>query len=124
MTGDHLLTDHEDRDVNSRLVIGGGCGLLLGVVIVLLLMQLLVGLFATEESVDSVPQTPPEPRLQASPAQNWLTVKATQEAILNTYDWVDRTNGVAHIPIDRAMELIVTEYAQTPEPTGDAHEQE
>lgn len=31
---------------------------------------------------------------------------AAQAAQLNSYGWVDRTNGVAHIPIDRAMDLI------------------
>jgi hypothetical protein len=30
-----------------------------------------------------------------------------QEDELNSYGWVDQSAGVAHIPIDRAMDLIV-----------------
>jgi len=38
---------------------------------------------------------------------------------LSTYAWVDKTKGVARIPIERAMELTVTELAQKkPAPAG------
>lgn len=38
---------------------------------------------------------------------------------LTTYAWVDKTKGVARIPIDRAMELTVTDLAQKkPAPAG------
>jgi hypothetical protein len=49
---------------------------------------------------------------------------------LTTYSWVDKTKGIARIPIDRAMELTVAELAQkkptaagpiaTPEPAAAA----
>jgi hypothetical protein len=29
-----------------------------------------------------------------------------EQAILNTYRWIDRSQGIVHIPIERAMELI------------------
>src|SRR6516162_327530 len=38
---------------------------------------------------------------------------------LTTYAWVDKNKGVARIPIDRAMELTVSDLAQKkPEPAG------
>ena len=38
---------------------------------------------------------------------------------LTTYAWVDKNKGVARIPIDRAMEVIVTDLAQKkPAPAG------
>lgn len=46
---------------------------------------------------------------------------ATDEARkeLTTYAWVDKTKGVARIPIDRAMELTLADLAQKkPEPAG------
>lgn len=49
---------------------------------------------------------PPEPRLEIYPAQNFPALHATQEAGLNSYGWVDRQNGIVHIPVERAMELI------------------
>lgn len=38
---------------------------------------------------------------------------------LTTYAWIDKTKGVARIPIDRAMEVTVTDLAQKkPAPAG------
>ncbi len=37
------------------------------------------------------------------------SLKAEQTETLNSYGWVDQTNGVAHIPINNAMDLIVAE---------------
>jgi hypothetical protein len=38
---------------------------------------------------------------------------------LTTYGWIDKNKGVAHIPIDRAMELTLAELAQKkPAPAG------
>jgi hypothetical protein len=34
-------------------------------------------------------------------------LRATENAALTTYGWVDRENGIVHIPIDRAMDLIL-----------------
>ena len=33
-------------------------------------------------------------------------LRATEEATLTTYGWVNRKNGIVHIPIDRAIELL------------------
>ena len=42
-----------------------------------------------------------------------------EAATLHTYGWVDKTKGVARIPIERAMELSVAELAQKkPAPAG------
>ncbi len=46
-------------------------------------------------------------------------VAATQEALLQGYGWVDQKAGIARIPIDRAMQLMITEQPQqtaTPSP--------
>lgn len=36
-------------------------------------------------------------------------LRAQEAAQLNSYGWVDQQKGVAHIPIDRAMELMAKE---------------
>jgi Na+-transporting methylmalonyl-CoA/oxaloacetate decarboxylase gamma subunit len=50
------------------------------------------------------------------------TLKTTRDEAakaLTTYSWIDKNKGVAHIPIDRAMELTVAELAQKkPAPAG------
>ncbi len=43
----------------------------------------------------------------AAPNEALRQLRATEDAALTTYGWVDRKNGIVHIPIDRAMDLIL-----------------
>ncbi len=52
-----------------------------------------------------VSQEPPSPRLQTQPFKDVYQLKAEQRGALTSYGWIDKANGVAHIPIERAMEL-------------------
>jgi hypothetical protein len=56
-------------------------------------------------ALEGAVQLPPPPRLQAVPAAELASVQATAQARLNGYGWADRQAGVAHIPIERAMQL-------------------
>ena len=49
---------------------------------------------------------PPEPRLIQDEPADLASVLKEEEAVLTTYDWVDKANGVVRIPIDRAIELM------------------
>ena len=55
----------------------------------------------------SLARTPPEPRLEPYPLAPRARLRAEEEEILTTYGWVDKNRGIARIPIDRAMELLV-----------------
>ncbi|HEY3917252.1 MAG TPA: hypothetical protein VGL83_05645 [Stellaceae bacterium] len=46
---------------------------------------------------------PPGPELQLNPAADLLKFRAKADAQLDSYGWVDRAKGIAHIPIDQAM---------------------
>ena len=48
----------------------------------------------------------PAPQLQPDPVTDLNKFRAEQEEQLNSYGWVDRKNGVAHIPIERAIEIV------------------
>ena len=39
------------------------------------------------------------------PGEALRELRATEESDLTTYGWVDRKNGVVHMPIDRAIDL-------------------
>ena len=41
-------------------------------------------------------------------------LQAEQDATASTYGWVDKSKGVAHIPIAQAMEMIVPELRSNP----------
>jgi len=51
--------------------------------------------------------------------ENLKTVRDEAAKALATYGWIDKNKGIAHIPIDRAMELAVADLAQKkPAPAG------
>lgn len=47
------------------------------------------------------------PRLQVSPAADLQEFEARQHAVLNQYGWIDRSNGVVRLPLDRAVDLVL-----------------
>jgi hypothetical protein len=50
-------------------------------------------------------QIPPPPRLQATPTTERLAHLKEQRKRLDSWGWVDRPKGIAHIPIEEAMRL-------------------
>jgi hypothetical protein len=52
-------------------------------------------------------QLPPSPRLEQSPRGDTDKIVADAAKKLEGYGWVDQQAGTAHIPIERAMELVV-----------------
>jgi hypothetical protein len=61
------------------------------------------------------PQTPPAPLLQVSSGQDRIDLRAKEQAMLNSYRWVDEKNGVVGIPVEEAIKLL----AQKGVPTRD-----
>ena len=49
---------------------------------------------------------PPLPRLQVQPVRHWKEFRSAEVDRLATYGWMDRTSGVVHIPIERAIDLV------------------
>lgn len=52
-------------------------------------------------------QIPPPPRLQVQAGKEMEMLRQREDRILSTYGWNDKAAGVARIPIDRAMELLL-----------------
>lgn len=50
---------------------------------------------------------PPAPRLQTQPFKDVYLLRQSEARVLESYGWVDRSAGIVHIPIERAMELTV-----------------
>jgi hypothetical protein len=48
----------------------------------------------------------PLPRLETNELGELNDQRLQEENVLNTYGWVDQKAGVAHIPIERAMQLL------------------
>jgi hypothetical protein len=106
-----------DGEINIKVLGLLTIGLLVLVALAMVLMWFLTtSLYEQEKAEDPppplmiearVPHLPPNPRLQSEPFFELDLLRATQNAQLNSYGWVDESTGLAHIPIDRAMDLLV-----------------
>ncbi|HEY3811974.1 MAG TPA: hypothetical protein VGL66_02030 [Caulobacteraceae bacterium] len=69
--------------------------------------------------LERLAQVPPPPRLEAYPKRDLAAVRAQAQARLTGYGWSDRRAGLAHIPIERAMQL-QAQRGWTDKPAGTA----
>jgi hypothetical protein len=122
-----MKTEHETRDADTGslfLIIGllalSGVIILLGVWV---LMRSLSIREAAQQSRSSIPQVTgafPQPMLETRSGADLQKIRTNEEARLNSYGWIDRNAGIAHIPIERAMEIILARglpdvgHGQTP----------
>jgi hypothetical protein len=60
----------------------------------------------------------PEPRLEDNERTELNRFRYGEEEQLNSYGWVDKNAGVAHIPIEQAMQLIAQRGLSTTPQTG------
>jgi hypothetical protein len=108
---------HEESDVNVSAIIRWG-GTLAGVTLsALAFLVWLQGMYmrAPEQvqqarypmAAERRGELPPEPRLQDSPQQDLRALRAKQLALLTQYGWVNEESGIARIPIEEAMRLVV-----------------
>ncbi len=113
---------HEQNLVNTRAVAEFGIALFLLLALTGVLMWGIFRYFAAREASSEPPPSqltkspeqklPPEPRLQGLPGHpiqpplEMTELRKAEDAILESYGWVDQPSGVVRIPIDRAMSLI------------------
>jgi len=107
---------YEPKDVSVRLVL---LTVLSGLLVVALSGAALYGLprlYATLEPVSPEPPLsplerlapePPPPQIQVEPAEDLATYLARERSILESYAWRDQEAGIARIPVERAMQLLV-----------------
>jgi len=104
------LPPDDDPRIFSLRTLGWFAAFLVGLIgFVLIYGAFLSGLFWPSRSIVVTPASTlpaPAPRLEVIPGQGFQAFRATQQAELNGYGWVDRDKGIVHIPIERAMELI------------------
>jgi hypothetical protein len=62
----------------------------------------------------------PAPRLQPQPFKDVYVLREEEARRLSSYGWVDKQGGVARIPIDRAMEVMLQRGFPVRPDQGDA----
>jgi hypothetical protein len=108
---------HETSDVSIRAIVRFGLALAIGTAVISVAMWGLFRFFEArqEKRQERVPpmvaanlhRTPSGPRLEPDPLAPLRAARAREDSVLGSYGWVDPGAGVARIPIDRAMELLV-----------------
>jgi hypothetical protein len=109
---------HETSDARPRPILLFAAGVLaalvVSLVVTLWLFRLMAAATAPAGGAAAARAVPPEPRLQVTPAHDLDGIRAAEIERLSSYGWVDRKAGIVHIPIDRAIELIVAEEEKKP----------
>ena len=113
--GEPAAPHHETSDINIRGVLAFGLGLIVIGIVLHLAVWVLFTYFNSREAFRAAPEfplavsqgarVPPEPRLQIHPREDLQDLRASEDAILNSYGWVDKNAGIVRIPIDEAMKL-------------------
>lgn len=118
MHDEHKHTDgdpgYETRDVPGPLVFWSLTGLAVVTVIsAIFVFGFFVYLRALPDKVTPTPSPfasermlPPTPRLQANPPLDLKEYNDKMDTARNTYGWVDKSKGIAHIPVDTALEIV------------------
>ena len=130
------MTMHEgfDSDLNVRGIVGFALAIILAIVISGAVMWWIstelrderAGLDPAESVIPEARAAyePPGPRLQVDPEAELQALRAAEEEVLTTYQWVDEAGGIAQIPVDRAIEILAAEAEHAPaqpaeEPLGE-----
>ena len=132
----HDDVNFESSDINTRSILLSLLYLGIAVVITFAVTILIFRFTSTraERSDSQLPPShqgvgatlPPEPRLQGvpghvnDPQQDLRNKIAADEKAVNTYGWVDQQAGIARIPVDEAMKIIVSKgLPVTPAPAAE-----
>lgn len=107
---------YEKRDVNPRAILYVGISIIISAVILHFALLWLFDLFNAREAhkgkppatlVNTKRQQPPAPRLQTDAPADLQEMRVHEKALLESYGWVDRGQGIVHIPVERAIDLLI-----------------
>ncbi len=114
---DNVGVVHEESDVNVGAIIRYGVGLFVLAAIVHLFLWWLLGVYEGQHdraqtqaypmAAGQQDRLPPTPRFQENPQHELQELRAKQKALLEGYGWVNKEAGVARIPIEEAMRMVV-----------------
>ncbi len=103
----------EESDANIPLIVWTGVGILFTVVLcmVIVIFQYRFELAMLPKKAEGVfsnqGKLPPQPRLQAFPAKDLVEFQHQQASKAETFGWADKQAGVARVPVEKAMDMIL-----------------
>jgi hypothetical protein len=112
----HPGVNYEPSQPDLRVVLGFLFALGLATVLVLLVLWGMFGYFRGKSAERGPLPSPrmytsapsvPQPELQPDPVADYNVYRLSDQERLNSYGWVNQKAGIARIPIDKAMDLVV-----------------
>ncbi|HUP24896.1 MAG TPA: hypothetical protein VNB06_18405 [Thermoanaerobaculia bacterium] len=113
----HGHADHGDPDPEIRVT--AVAKILLAIAVVTVVFAVLVwplawGFFRSEPPPDRAIERidrsrPAGPLLQVNPTAEIAELRRQEQRVLDSYDWVDRSAGIARVPVERALELVLAD---------------
>jgi hypothetical protein len=110
-----IATGYELADVKARPLVYSTIGVF---IVLFLSFALIAGMLViagnspgdlsnTLDPTEVAVQLPPEPRLEQNPDLDGTRIVLEANERLETYGWVQQGDGLAHIPVERSMELLL-----------------
>jgi hypothetical protein len=110
----HPAAHHETTDASISGLVKFSIGLFLLIVVALVGMEWMFNYFIRTQQLGPAASPfaesqapPPGPHLQIHPALHLKQLRNAEEEKLESYGWVDQKAGIARIPVDRAMDLLI-----------------
>jgi hypothetical protein len=106
---------HEPSEIGIRGIFLFGAVLVVSAVVILIFLAGVMRWFSREEKRLETLRPPqysdergqyPTPQLQSNPSADMQEFARREADEMRTYGWVDRKAGIAHIPIDRAIDIL------------------
>jgi hypothetical protein len=106
---------HEKTDASTRPIFRFAAAMAVFVAAAMVLMAILFSYFTERETVldtsvsplaNEAPLAPSGPQLQPNPPVDLERLRREEDDYLSSYGWVDQREGLVHIPIERAIELM------------------
>lgn len=95
----------EQRDLNVRGVVLAALGVLAMVLLVAVIGHFLTGVSGPARAGPTATTIERPKWLSSDPDAQRAAFEREKGARLNSYGWIDREKGVAHVPIERAMQI-------------------
>lgn len=111
-----VAVGHELRDANPGPLVFSALGIfaLLAVAFIAMAVLMTVSGLSLTQTGNALPtdvaaqlQVPPAPRLEQNPLLDGARIVEQASQRLESYGWVDQQAGTAHIPIERAKQLLL-----------------
>lgn len=109
----HPETLHEENSIQFTPVLIFAALLIIVSVATFLTVKIIQQAFDTNWARSEAPvsplaqaQMPPAPLLQVSSGQDLIDLRAKEQAMINSYRWVDEKGGVVGIPVEEAIKLL------------------